>query len=122
MPSGRSDSEGNSMRKTTLVAAGAALVLTLTACSGNSATGTAEPAAAGGQSQSDGLASPFTDAIQLASASKQNTVKSKSAKFTMEGSAAGQTITATGAMAMDETGTKFSMTSTTAGQTTEMRL
>ncbi|MDX3194505.1 hypothetical protein PV458_39430 [Streptomyces sp. MN03-5084-2B] len=111
------------MRKTTLVAAGAALVLTLTACSGNSATGTAEPAAAGGQqTQPAGLASPFTDAIQLASASKQGTEKSKSAKFTMEGSAAGQTITATGAMAMDETDTKFSMTSTAAGQTTEMRL
>ena len=111
------------MRKTTLVAAGAALVLTLTACSGNSATGTAEPAAAGGQqTQPTGLASPFTDAIQLASASKQGTEKSKSAKFTMEGSAAGQTITATGAMAMDETDTKFSMTSTAAGQTTEMRL
>ncbi|MEV5719842.1 hypothetical protein AB0L41_38645 [Amycolatopsis mediterranei] len=110
------------MRKTTLVAAGAALVLTLTACSGNSATGTAEPAAAGGRSQSAGLASPFTDAIQLASASKQNTVKSKSAKFTMEGSAAGQTLSATGAMAMDETDTRFSMTSTAAGQTTEMRL
>jgi len=111
------------MRKTSLVAAGAALVLTLTACS-NSATGTAEPAAAGGQpqAQSKGLASPFTDAVQLASASKQNTVKSKSAKFTMEGSAAGQTLTASGAMAMDETDTKFSMTSTAAGQTTEMRL
>lgn len=110
------------MRKTTLVAAGAALMLTLTACSGNSATGTAEPAAADGQSQSAGLASPFTDAVQLASASKQNTVKSKSAKFTMEGSAAGQTLSATGAMAMDATDTRFSMTSTAAGQTTEMRL
>ena len=112
------------MRKTTLLAAGAALVLTLTACSGNSATGTAEPAA-GGQSQakgSSGLASPFTDAIQLASASKQGTEKSKSAKFTMEGSAAGQTLTATGAMAIDGANTKFSMTSTTAGETTEMRM
>ncbi|MDQ7809740.1 hypothetical protein Q5425_38955 [Amycolatopsis sp. A133] len=110
------------MRKTTLVAAGAALVLTLTACSGNSATGTAEPAAASGPAQSESLASPFTDAVQLASASKQNTVKSKSAKFTMEGSAAGQAMNATGAMAMDETDTRFSMTSTSAGQTTEMRL
>lgn len=110
------------MRKTTLVAAGAALVLTLTACSGNSATGTAEPAAAGGQSQSDGLASPFTDAIKLASASKQGTEKSKSAKFTMEGSAAGQAMTANGAMAFDGAATKFSMTSTAAGQTTEMRM
>ncbi|MEV6827219.1 hypothetical protein [Amycolatopsis sp. NPDC051102] len=114
------------MRKTTLVAAGAALVLTLTACSGNSANGTAQPAAAGGQSQSDGgskgLASPFTDAIQLASASKQGTEKSKSAKFSMEGSAAGQSITATGAMAFDGADTKFSMTSTAAGQTTEMRM
>jgi hypothetical protein len=112
------------MRKTTLVAAGAALVLTLTACSGNSATGTAEPAA-GGQTQANGgsiLASPFTDAIQLASASKQGTEKSKSAKFTMEGSAGGQTISATGAMALEGTGTKLSMTSTSAGQTTEMRL
>lgn len=110
------------MRKTTLVAAGAALVLTLTACSGNS--GTAEPAAAGGQTQAEskGLASPFTDAVQLASASKQGTEKSKSAKFTMEGSAAGQKLTASGAIAMDETDTKFSMTSTAAGQTTEMRL
>jgi hypothetical protein len=113
------------MRKTTLVAAGAALVLTLTACSGNSATGTAEPAAAGGQSESNGssgLASPFTDAIQLASASKQGTEKSKSAKFTMEGSAAGQTMTASGAMAFDGANTKFSMTSTMAGQATEMRM
>jgi hypothetical protein len=113
------------MRKTTLVAAGAALVLTLTACGGNSATGTAQPAGANGQSQTDGgsgLASPFTDAIQLASASKQGTEKSKSAKFTMEGSAAGQTISATGAMAIDGANTKFSMTSTAAGQTTEMRM
>lgn len=113
------------MRKTTLVAAGAALVLTLTACSGNSATGTAEPAAAGSQSQADGssgLASPFTDAIQLASASKQGTEKSKSAKFTMEGSAAGQTLAATGAMAIDGADTKFSMTSTSGGETTEMRM
>jgi hypothetical protein len=113
------------MRKTTLVAAGAALVLTLTACSGNSATGTAQPAGANGQSQADGgsgLASPFTDAIQLASASKQGTEKSKSAKFTMEGSAAGQTISATGAMAIDGANTKFSMTSTAAGETTEMRM
>ena len=109
------------MRKTTLVAAGAALVLTLTACSGNT-TGTAEPAAAGGQTQSEGLASPFTDAIQLASASKQGTEKSKSAKFTMEGSAAGQSLTANGAMAFDGADTKFSMTSTAAGQTTEMRM
>ncbi|MGW3966386.1 hypothetical protein ACWED2_41665 [Amycolatopsis sp. NPDC005003] len=109
------------MRKTTLVAAGAALVLTLTACSGNAATGTAEPAGQT-QAQSKGLASPFTDAIQLASASKQGTEKSKSAKFTMEGSVAGEKLTATGAMAMDETDTKFSMTSTAAGQTTEMRL
>ncbi|MEA5358434.1 hypothetical protein VA596_02720 [Amycolatopsis sp., V23-08] len=113
------------MRKTTLVAAGAALVLTLTACSGNSATGTAQPAGANGQSQSDGgsgLASPFTDAIQLASASKQGTEKSKSAKFSMEGSAAGQTMSASGAMAFDGANTKFSMTTTAAGQTTEMRM
>ncbi|MEV6874826.1 hypothetical protein [Amycolatopsis sp. NPDC051128] len=113
------------MRKTTLVAAGAALVLTLTACSGNATTGTAEPAAANGQSQSNGgsgLASPFTDAIQLASASKQGTEQSKSAKFTMEGSVAGQTLSATGAMAFDGANTKFSMTSTAAGQTTEMRM
>ncbi|WP_370968486.1 hypothetical protein [Amycolatopsis sp. cg9] len=112
------------MRKTTLVAAGAALVLTLTACSGNSTTGTAAPA--GEQSQaggsSSGLASPFTDAFQLASASKQGTEKSKSAKFTMEGSAAGQTMSATGAMAFDGANTKFSMTSTAAGETTEMRM
>ncbi|MFI5587963.1 hypothetical protein ACIA5G_23120 [Amycolatopsis sp. NPDC051758] len=114
------------MRKTTLVAASAAvLALTLSACSGNSANGTAEPAAAGSQSQADGgsgLASPFTDAIQLASASKQGTEKSKSAKFTMEGSVAGQTLTATGAMAFDGANTKFSMTSTAAGETTEMRM
>ncbi len=111
------------MRKTTLVVASAAvLALTLTACSGNS--GTAQPAAAGSQTQAEGgiLASPFTDAIQLASASKQGTEKSKSAKFTMEGSAAGQTISATGAMAMDGANTKFSMTSTAAGETTEMRM
>ncbi|MGK3209307.1 hypothetical protein [Amycolatopsis sp. MEPSY49] len=112
------------MRKTTLVAASAAvLALTLTACSGNS--GTAQPAAAGSQTQAEGgsgLASPFTDAIQLASASKQGTEKSKSAKFTMEGAAAGQTISATGAMAMDGANTKFSMTSTAAGETTEMRM
>src|SRR4051794_1635984 len=125
MPSGRSDSEGNSMRKTTLVAAGAALVLTLSACSGNSTTGTAQPAAAGGQSQdggSRGLASPFTDAIQLASASKKGTERSKSAKFTMEGTAAGQTISMNGAVSTGSDGTKLSMTSTAAGQTTEMRL
>jgi hypothetical protein len=110
------------MRKTTLVAAGAALVLTLTACS---TSGTAEPAGAGNQTQAAGgglLASPFTDAIQLASASKQGTEKSKSAKFSMEGSAAGQTISATGAMAFDGANTKFSMTSTAAGETTEMRM
>ncbi|WP_439383469.1 hypothetical protein [Amycolatopsis lexingtonensis] len=110
------------MRKTTLVAAGAALVLTLTACSGNSTTGTAAPAGQQADGSSSGLASPFTDAFQLASASKQGTEKSKSAKFTMEGSAAGQTMSATGAMAFDGANTKFSMTSTAAGQTTEMRM
>lgn len=112
------------MRKTTLVAASAAvLALTLTACSGNS--GTAQPAAAGSQTQAEGgsgLASPFTDAIALASASKQGTEKSKSAKFTMEGSAAGQTLSASGAMAFDGANTKFSMSTTTAGETTEMRM
>ena len=113
------------MRKTTLVAASAAvLALTLTACGGNSTSGTAAPA---GEQQSQangssGLASPFTDAIQLASASKQGTEKSKSAKFTMEGSAAGQTVSATGAMAFDGANTKFSMSTTTAGETTEMRM
>ncbi|MGW4519830.1 hypothetical protein [Amycolatopsis sp. NPDC004378] len=110
------------MRKTTLVAAGAALVLTLTACSNS---GTAQPAAAGNQQQANGgsgLASPFTDAIQLASASKQGTEKSKSAKFTMEGSAGGQTLSASGAMAFDGANTKFSMTMTAAGETTEMRM
>lgn len=113
------------MRKTTLVAAGAALVLTLTACSGNSTTGTAQPAAAGGQSQdggSRGLTSPFTDAIQLASASKKGTEQSKSVKFTMAGAAGGQTLKANGAMAFDGAQTRFSMTATAAGQTTEMRL
>src|SRR4051812_17675892 len=102
MPGDDPTLRGNSMRKTTLVAAGAALVLTLTACSGNS--GTAQPAAAGGQSQdggSRGLASPFTDAIQLASASKKGTEQSKSAKFTMEGTAAGQTISMNGAVSTD---------------------
>ncbi|WP_410620662.1 hypothetical protein [Amycolatopsis sp. cmx-8-4] len=112
------------MRKTTLVAAGAALVLTLTACSGNS--GTAEPAAAGSnQSQADGgsgLASPFTDAIQLASASKQGTEKSKSAKFTMESSVGGQSMTASGAMSFDGANTKMSMTSNAAGQQSEIRI
>ncbi|MFG1639705.1 hypothetical protein ACGFMK_05420 [Amycolatopsis sp. NPDC049252] len=113
------------MRKTTLVAAGAALVLTLTACSGNAATGTAQPAGANGQSQADGgsgLASPFTDAIKLASASKQGTEKSKSAKFTMESSVGGQSMTASGAMSFDGANTKMSMTSSAAGQETEIRI
>ncbi|WIV61203.1 hypothetical protein [Amycolatopsis nalaikhensis] len=109
------------MRKTTLVAAGAALVLTLTACSGNT-TGTAAPAGESQASGSSGLASPFTDAVQLASASKQGTEKSKSAKFSMEGSVAGQTLSVNGVMAFDGANTKFSMTSTAAGETTEMRM
>lgn len=113
------------MRKTTLAAAGAALLLALTACSANTNSGTAGPAAAGGQSQangSSGLASPFTDAIQLASASKQGTEKSKSAKFSMEGSAGGKTLSANGAMAFDGANTKFSMTTTVSGETTEIRM
>lgn len=109
------------MRKTTLVAAGAALVLTLTACSGNT-TGTAAPAGESQASGGSGLASPFTDAVQLASASKQGTEKSKSAKFSMEGSVAGQTLSVNGVMAFDGANTKFSMTSTAAGETTEMRM
>jgi hypothetical protein len=112
------------MRKTTLVAASvAALALTLTACSGNS--GTAEPAAASSQSQADGgsgLASPFTDAVQLASASKQGTEKSKSAKFTMESSVGGQSMTASGAMSFGGANTKMSMISNAAGQQSEIRI
>ncbi|MEQ0560227.1 hypothetical protein ABJI51_14155 [Amycolatopsis sp. NEAU-NG30] len=110
------------MRKTTLVAAGAALVLTLTACSGNTTTGTAAPGGEQAKPAGSGLANPFTDAIQLASASKEGTQKSKSAKFTMEGSAAGQTVNASGAMSFDAANTKFALKTTTGGETTEMRL
>jgi hypothetical protein len=105
------------MRKTTLVAAGAALVLTLTACSGNASSGgTAAPA--GGAKDSSTL---FSDAVQLASASKQGTEKSKSAKFTMESAAAGQTVKASGAISVEGGNIKMAMTMDAAGQQMEMR-
>ena len=97
-------------------------MLSLTACSGNSTTGTAAPAGDQSKSGGSGLASPFTDAIQLAAASKQGTEKSKSAKFTMEASVAGQNMKANGAVSLEAGSPKMSMTMDQAGQTTELRL
>src|SRR5437763_2418122 len=111
------------MRRSTLVvAAGAALVLTLSACGAKG--GTAAPAPAGGDAGNNqpALASPFTDAIQLASASKQGTEKTKSAKFTMEAGAGGQTVKASGAISMEGGNVKLAMTMDTGqGQQMEMR-
>ncbi|MFD9895351.1 hypothetical protein ACFWY9_38925 [Amycolatopsis sp. NPDC059027] len=109
------------MRKTTLVAAGAALVLTLTACGGNSG-GTGTDTKASGDGKGFGLAAPFSDALQLASASKEGTQKSKSAKMTMESSDPAKTINMNGAVKFDGQNTAMAMTMDQAGQQMEVRL
>jgi hypothetical protein len=61
------------MRKTTFaVAAGAALALVLTGCGAKSDSGTAS---AGNAQPQLGLAAPFGNVLELASASKQGTEK-----------------------------------------------
>jgi len=85
------------MRKTGLVAAGLALTLTLVGC-GSKEAGT--PSAADGSSGSgnsgQGTLKVFGNALDLAGAVKNNS-KATSAKITMEGSAAGQTLKGDGA-------------------------
>ncbi|WP_255638166.1 hypothetical protein [Amycolatopsis sp. DSM 110486] len=80
------------MRKTTfVVAGGAALALVLTGCGAKSQTGTAS---APGDKPELGLAAPFKNVLELVTASKQGTQKSKSAKVSMEMNAGGKTVTA----------------------------
>ncbi|MEV4599000.1 hypothetical protein AB0K15_16510 [Amycolatopsis sp. NPDC049253] len=108
------------MRKTTFaVAAGAALALVLTGCGSKAENGTAAPA---GAKPELGLAAPFSNVIELATASKQGTQKSKSSKVSMEMSAAGNTVTAQGVASYEPGNPEMSMTMTTEGQQMEMRL
>ncbi|WP_326565946.1 hypothetical protein VSH64_29255 [Amycolatopsis rhabdoformis] len=108
------------MRKTTfVVAAGAALALVLTGCGSKSESGTAAPA---GDKAASGIAAPFANVLELASASKQGTTKTKSSKMSMTMSAAGKTVTAEGIASYDPADLKMSMTMTTDGQQMEMRL
>ena len=109
------------MRKTTTfaVAAGAALALVLTGCGSSTETGTAAPA---GQEAKDGgsggLASPFSDALKLADASKQGTEKAKSAKMSMDMAGQGK---AEGSMRFDGENSAMTMTMDTPQGSTEMR-
>ncbi|SEO59810.1 hypothetical protein [Amycolatopsis saalfeldensis] len=66
----------------------AALALVLTGCGAKSESGTAS---ASGAKPELGLAAPFGNVLELASAAKQGTEKSKSAKMSMEMSAGGKT-------------------------------
>ncbi|HEY2056998.1 MAG TPA: hypothetical protein VGH57_01400 [Amycolatopsis sp.] len=107
------------MRKTTFaVAAGAALALVLTGCGAKSESGTAS---AGGAKPELGLAAPFGNVLELASAAKQGTEKSKSAKMSMEMSAGGKTESMQGAMSFNGADSAFTMTMTGAEGPTEMR-
>ncbi|MGW4486907.1 hypothetical protein ACWEOE_24055 [Amycolatopsis sp. NPDC004368] len=109
------------MRKTTfVVAAGAALALVLTGCGSKAENGTAS--ATGGDKASSGLASPFANVLELAKASKQGTSKSKSSKMSMTMSLGGKNVTADGVMSYDPGNLKMSMTMTTDGQQSEVRL
>ncbi|MET7989933.1 hypothetical protein ABZU76_03380 [Amycolatopsis sp. NPDC005232] len=108
------------MRKTTfVVAAGAALALVLTGCGSKSENGTAAPA---GDKASSGIASPFANVLELANASKQGTAKSKSSKMSMTMSVGGKNVTAEGLMSYDPANLKMSMTMTTDGEQSEIRL
>jgi hypothetical protein len=107
------------LRKTALVAGGFALVLALTACGGGSTTGTALPTS--GQDKA-GSTSLFSDPLQLVAAAKAGTEKSKSAKFSMEMTAAGLAITANGQGRFDGANTAMSMTMNLLGQQMEMRV
>ncbi|MFI5608776.1 hypothetical protein [Amycolatopsis sp. NPDC051903] len=108
------------MRKTTfVVAAGAALALVLTGCGSKSEGGTASPA---GNNAASGLAAPFQNVLELASASKQGTQKSKSAKVSMEMTSGGKTITAQGAASYDSANPVMTLTMTVEGQQMEMRV
>src|SRR5258708_4507707 len=108
------------MRKTTfVVAAGAALALVLTGCGSKSENGTAAPA---GDKAAAGIAAPFANARELASASKQGTQKSKSSKSAMTRTADGKTVTAEGVASYDPADFKMSMTYSTDGEQSEIRL
>ncbi|WIX82072.1 hypothetical protein QRX50_15565 [Amycolatopsis carbonis] len=108
------------MRKTTfVVAAGAALALVLTGCGSKAENGTAAPA---GDKAASGIAAPFANVLELASASKQGTAKSKSSKMSMTMSIGGKNMTAEGLMSYDPANLKMSMTMTTDGQQSEIRL
>ncbi|QRP47292.1 hypothetical protein [Amycolatopsis sp. FDAARGOS 1241] len=107
------------MRKTTfVVAAGAALALVLTGCGAKSENGTAS---ATGDKPELGLAAPFQNVLELASASKQGTQKSKSAKVSMEMTAAGKTVTGQGVASYEANNPIMSMTMTSDGQQVEVR-
>jgi hypothetical protein len=107
------------MRKTTFaVAAGAALALVLTGCGAKSDSGTAS---AGGAKPELGLAAPFGNVLELASAAKQGTEKSKTAKMSMDMSAGGKSETMQGAMSFNGVNSAFTMTMTGAEGPTEMR-
>lgn len=107
------------MRKTTFaVAAGAALALVLTGCGAKSESGTAS---AGGAKPELGLAAPFGNVLELASAAKQGTEKSKTAKMSMEMSAGGKNESVQGAMSFNGVNSAFTMTMTGAEGATEMR-
>jgi hypothetical protein len=108
------------MRKTALTAGGLALILALSACGGTTG-GTALPASAPGQDKA-GSTALFSDPLQLVAAAKAGTEKSKSAKFSMQMTAAGMSVKATGQGRFDGTNTAMSMNMDLLGQQLEMRL
>jgi hypothetical protein len=104
------------MRKALIAASALALALTVGACGDDEKGGTGENN--GAPASNSGL---FQDAQGLVDAATQSTSSKKSAKFTLEGSAAGQTINGEGAGEFAGKDTKMQMTMTAMGMSFEMR-
>jgi len=96
------------MRITAVAAGVLALVLGLSACGGQSGTGSDGPTL-------------FGDAQELVRAASAKTDEVRTAKFSMSGSAAGQELTGTGEGRFGPD-TALSVTTTVAGQTQEVRI
>jgi hypothetical protein len=98
------------MRKTGLVAAGLALTLTLVGCGSKEAgTPSAADGSSGSSSDGGGVLKVFGNALDLAGAVNNNN-KAKSAKITMQGTTAGQTLTGDGAFSVDGSNAAVKMT------------
>ncbi|NIH78722.1 hypothetical protein [Amycolatopsis viridis] len=100
------------MKKTALVSGALALVIGLSACGGQAATG-------GGNAVGPSL---FGNAQDLVRAASAKTSQAQSAKFTMSMSMGGQEITGSGEGRFAGSDTAMAMTTNVAGRTQEMRI